>query len=528
MRTMAVIPTPRVHPASNKWVVAVSVTVGALMGAVDASVVNVALPSIQATFGASITEVTWIATAYLIAVVLLMPFTGWLTSILGRKVIYQTSLLVFVGASVIAAMASSLPALIVARTLQGLGASLLFPIGQAILLDTFPQEERGLATAIYGVVTILGPTIGPLIGGWITDNYTWPWIFLINVPIGCIGFLMTTAFVPEAGDIKTARGGVDAIGIALLAVGLSSLLIVLEQGDTWDWFSSPLVWGFGIVALSCLMLFVLWEFFGTDAPVVDLTLYADRTFAAASLCVLLLGTILFGVFLLQSLFLQNLLGYTATQTGVAFLPRGLVIMGTLMAAGMLFNVLGPRVMTGVGVGFLVLGQFLMAPWTLDAGFAQIQIPLVIGGVGLAVQMVSLLNAGVAGIDRRRLASATGLLNLQVQLGGALGTAILATMIERGTTQYHAMLVGHVTATSTATSQWTQLLTSLMVGRGGSDAVTAQHQAFAVIDELVTQQASVLSFEHVFEVVAFLGLLLFVCVPFFPKRGGAVSTHGGVI
>jgi len=303
---------------------------------------------------------------------------------------------------------------------------------------------------------------------------------------------------------------------------------VLEQGDTWDWFSSPLVWGFSFVALSCLMLFVLWEFFGTHVPAVDLTLYADRTFAAASLCVLLLGTILLGVFLLQSLFLQNLLGYTATQTGVAFLPRGLVIMGTLFAAGMLFNVVGPRVMIGLGIGFLAFGSFLMAPWTLDAGFVQIQTPLMLGGLGLAALIVSLLNAGLAGIDQRRLASATGLLNLQVQLGGALGTAILATMIERGATRYHAMLVGHVTATSTATSQWTQLLAALMVSRGGSDAVTAQHQAFAIIDELVTQQASVLAFEHVFLIVALLSLLPFLCIPFFPKRISSVSTHGGLL
>jgi DHA2 family multidrug resistance protein len=257
--------------ATNKWLITVDVTFGTLMGTVDASIVNVAIPSIQATFGVSITEVTWISTSYLIALVIVLPLTGWLASVFGRKILYQICLLVSIGASMLAGVAPSLPFLTAARVLQGFGGGVLGPTEQAILGETFPPEQRGLATGLYGLVIVLGPTIGPLIGGFITDNYSWRWIFFINLPVGIIGSLMVAAFVPEPGYIKARRApSIDAVGIGLMAAGLSCLLVVLEEGNRWDWFSSQLVWGFGLTAASCLLLFVLWELFGTDTPVVDL------------------------------------------------------------------------------------------------------------------------------------------------------------------------------------------------------------------------------------------------------------------
>ena len=500
--------------APNKWLVATAVTVGTLMGTVDASVVNVALPSIQATFGVSITEVTWLTTSYLIALVLLLPLTGWLVSVFGRKPLYQACLLVFIGASVFAGLAPSLPLLIAARVLQGLGAGILNPVEQAILSETFPPEQRGLATGLYGLVVVLGPTIGPLVGGWITDNMTWRWIFFINVPVGLLGSLLVASFVPEPAHIKQpGRVKVDAVGIGLLAVGLSSLLVVLEQGNRWDWFSSPLVWGFGLAAVSSLLLFVLWELLGTETPAVDLRILTNRAFTAAWASVGVLGLALIGALLLQSLFLQEVLGYTATQTGTMFVPRGLVTMIMSPIAGLLLNRVGPRVLAAAGGLSVAAALFMMSRWTLDAGLLQILPPMMLNGLGLAMLFIPLFNAGIASVDRRKITGAAGLLSLQLQLGAAFGSAILATMIERGITRYHAILVEHATPASPAFSATLQQLTQLLSGPGGRDSVTAQQQAYAMLDQTITAQASVLSFNHAFQIIAAIALIVLLCVPF---------------
>jgi len=525
---MAAVPQLVARPAGappNKWLVTAAITFGTLMGTVDASIVNVALPSIQASFGVSITEVTWISTAYLISLVLVLPLTGWLGSVFGRKTVYQACLLIFMGASVLAGLATSLPFLIAARALQGLGAGVLGPTEQAILGETFPPEERGLATGLYALVVVLGPTIGPLLGGTITDSFTWRWIFFINLPVGVIGTLMVATFVVEPSYIKARKATIDIVGISLMAVGLSSLLIVLEEGNRWDWFSSPLVWGFALTAASCLLLFVLWELFGTETPAVDLRVLTNRSFAAAWGCIGMLGFGLLGILLLQSLFLQEVLGYTATQTGMAFLPRGLVTMVMAPISGLLLNRLGPRVMAAGGITLVSSAVFLMSRWTLDTGPMQILLPLVIIGLGLPMLFIPLMNAGIASVDRRKLTNATGLLNLQLQLGASFGTAILATMVERGITINHARLIEHVTATSRASAGMLHQLTAVMMGQGGSDVTTAQRQAMAALDGIITSQAMVLSFEHAFRLVSLLVPLMFLGVPFL-RRGSGGAPGGG--
>jgi len=340
--------------------VTAAVTCGTLMGTVDSSIVNVALPSIQSAFGLTITEVTWMSTAYLIALAIVLPLTGWLASVFGRKRLYQSSLLLFIAASMFAGIAPSLPLLIAARVLQGIGAGVLSPTEQTILRETFPPEEQGLATGLYGLMVVLGPTIGPLLGGWITDNYTWRWIFFINLPVGLIGSLLVAAFVTEPAYARARPTRFDVIGIVLVATGLSTLLVMLEQGNTWGWFSSPLVWGFGLTAVSCLLLFVLWELFGTDTPAVNLRVLANPSFAGAWAGVTIMGFGLIGALLLQSLFIQEVLGYTATQTGLAFMPRGLVTMFIAPVSGLLLNRIGSQV-TAVPASASRLPAFFSCP-----------------------------------------------------------------------------------------------------------------------------------------------------------------------
>ena len=507
----------------GKWLVTAAVSVGTLMGTIDASIVNVALPDIQASFGVTVTEATWISTAYLIAIVVILPLTGWLGSMVGRKRVYQAGLAVFTGASVLAGMAPSLPALIAARVLQGLGAGVLGPTEQAILRETFPVGEQGLASGLYGMVVLLGPTIGPLLGGWITDSYTWRWIFFINLPVGILAFSMVATILRDTPRMGAAQAGFDFVGIGLMAVGLSSLVIVLEQGNRWDWFQSPLVWGLSLASGSGLLLFVLWEFYGTRTPAVDLRILGNRALASAWVSIGVVGFGLVGGLLMQSLFLQQALGYTATQTGLQFFPRGLVTMIVTPAAGVLTAIVGPRPIVALGMVLAGWVMFLMSGWTLDAGPVQILFPMVVLGLALSLLIVPLFASGITAVEPRKATSAAGLMNLMFQLGGTFGTATLATLLERGTTLAHARLVERARPDSPAWTQVVQQFSTLAVVRGGVDATTGQQLALAALDRVITDQAAVISFEHVFQVAGLLFLASLLVMPFLPGRSRGTRT-----
>ncbi len=511
---------PGAPAAPNKWLVTAAISLGTLMGTIDTSIVNVALPHVQATYGVAVTEAAWITTAYLAAIVVILPLTGWLGPAFGRKRVYQTGLLVFIGASFLAGIAPSLPVLIAARVLQGLGAGVLGPTEQAILRETFPPKQQGLATGLYGLVLLVGPTIGPLLGGWITDDYTWRWIFFINLPVGLLGFTMVAAVIREA-TLSQARTRFDFVGVGFMAVGLSSLVVVLEQGNRWDWFDSPLVWGLALTAGACLLLFVFWELFGTETPAVDLRILGNRAFAATWLSVGVVGFGLFGGLVLTSLFLQEGLGYTATQTGIQFFPRGLVAMAVAPIGGVIAGLLGPRFVVGPGL-FLAGGSMvMMSRWTLDAGAAQVLVPMVMLGVGFPMMIVPLFSAGLNAVERPKAIRAAGLLNLILQLGGSFGTAIITTMLERGTTLFHARLVEQARPDHPAWAEATRQVTALMV-RGGSDAATGRQQALAVLDRVIMGQAAVLSFEHAFQVIALLFFVALLAMPFLPGKSAAAG------
>jgi MFS transporter, DHA2 family, multidrug resistance protein len=499
----------------NKWLVTVAISLGTLMGTIDTSIVNVALPHVQATFGVAVTEATWITTAYLVAIVVMLPLTGWVGPTFGRKRVYQTGLLTFIGASFLAGIAPSLPVLIAARVLQGLGAAVLGPTEQAILRETFPPHQQGLGTGLYGLVLLVGPTIGPLLGGWITDDYTWRWIFFINLPVGLLGFAMVAAIIREAPRPQ-GPARFDFVGVGFMAAGLASLVVVLEQGNRWDWFDSPLVWGLTLTAGAGLLLFVFWELFGTDAPAVELRILGNRAFAATWLSVGAVGFGLFSGLILVSLFLQEGLGYTALQTGVQFFPRGLVAMAVSPIGGIIAGRLGPRFVVGPGLVLAGASMILMSRWTLDAGATQVLFPMLVLGVAFPMMVVPLFSAALNAVERPKAIKAASLVNLVLQLGGSFGTAVITTLFERGTTLFHARLVEQARPDHPAWAEATRQVTALMV-RGGSDATEAQQQALAVLDRIITGQAAVLSFEHAFQVIAlfFFGALL--AMPFLPGK-----------
>ena len=508
----------------NKWLITAAISLGTLMGTIDISIVNVALPHVQATFGVAVTEAAWITTAYLVAIVMILPLTGWLGASFGRKRVYQTGLIVFTAASFLAGVAPSLPTLIAARALQGLGAGVLGPMEQSILRETFPPRQQGLATGLYGMILLVGPTIGPVLGGWITDSYTWRWIFFINLPVGLLASAMVALIIREAPRPRVPRPRFDFVGVGLMSAGLSSLVVVLEQGNRWDWFDSPLVWALTLTAGSSLLLFVLWELVGTETPAVDLSILGGRAFAAAWVSV---GIVAFGLFsglVLMSLFLQQTLGYTATQAGIQFFPRGLVSMVISPIGGIVAGLLGPRFVVAPGLFLAGVALFMMSHWTLNAGPVQILVPMVLLGVAFPMMIVPLFASALNSVERSKAIGAAGLMNLMLQLGGSFGTAIITTMLERSTTLFHARLVEQARPDHPAWAEAARQMTALMTVRGGSDPTSGQQQALAALDRIITGQAAVLSFEHAFQVVALLYFVALLAMPFLPGKarpaGGA--------
>lgn len=512
-------------PAVNPWLVTVAVTVGTLMGALDTSIVNVALPYIRANLGVTITEVTWISTGYIIALVIIMPLTAWLGATFGRKRVYMTCLLLFTVASFFCGAARSLMTLLIFRVFQGIGAGALQPTEQAILRETFPPEKQGQAMGMYGLAVMIGPAIGPTLGGWITDNYDWPWIFYINIPIGIFGLWMVNQFVHDPPYVKEQRGkaGVDAIGISLLAIGLASMQTVLEEGQTNDWFSSNFIVTLSIVAAIALCAFIAWELH-VEKPVVDLSILRNVSFTTGTMIGGVLGISLYSSMFLLPLFMQELLQYPATKSGLVLMPRSLVMLVFMPIGGALYNRLGPRLMIFGGLLIAGCAPIMMSHFTLETSDSYFVWPQVIQGIGFVLIFIALSTTSLAGIEKPKMTSATGLYNLIRQLGGSFGTAIFATMLETQQQANHALLAAHVAVSNPAFMERFNMMQQGFMAEG-INAWEARDRALRIFDGMVSQQAAVLSFERCFFLI---GMLFFLCLPLVlllkPVRRPAHAEH----
>jgi MFS transporter, DHA2 family, multidrug resistance protein len=457
----------------------------------------------------TVTEVTWISTGYIIALVIIMPLTAWLGATFGRKRVYMSCLALFTAASFFCGTARSLTTLLLFRVIQGAGAGALQPTEQAILRETFPVEKQAMAMGLYGLAVMIGPAIGPTLGGWITDNYNWPWIFYINIPIGIVGLWLVNRFVHDPPYLAAQRGkaGVDAPGIALLSVGLASLQTVLEEGESHDWFSSDLIRTLTVVAVVALGLFVWWEL-RNPKPAVDLSVLKNASFTTGTLIGGILGVSLFASLFLLPLFMQELLGYPAVKSGLVLMPRSLVMLALMPVAGALYNRLGPKLMIGSGLLVAGFAPIMMSRFTLESGGMDLFWPQVIQGLGFVLIFVALSTAALAGIEKPKLTSAAGLYNLIRQLGGSFGTAVFATMLERLQQANHAVLARHVDPYNPAFLQRFQAIQQGFIARG-IDPWNARTKALALIEGMVSQQAAVLAFERIFFL---LGLLFFACLP----------------
>ncbi|MDR3709921.1 MAG: DHA2 family efflux MFS transporter permease subunit [Capsulimonadaceae bacterium] len=514
------------HP--NKYVVSMAVIFGVLMSAIDTSVVNVALPQIQGNVGATQQEVTWISTGYMISVVILMPLTNWLSVRFGRKNVYLTSLAVFVFSSLMCGMSHTLSELIFWRVIQGFGAGTLQPLAQAIFREAFPPEEQGVAMGIFGFVVLFGPAIGPTLGGYITDNYSWPWIFFINLPIGVIGFLVAARYLYDPPYMKGGqRRKVDAVGIGLLAIGLASMQTVLEQGQTEDWFNSNAIIAGTVVSIVTLIAFLWWEM-RIDDPAVDLRVLKDPTFFSGTIIGGILGLGLFASLFLLPQYMQTLLGFTATQSGLSLMPRSLVMMLAMPVAGALYNRLGPKVMIGAGLLLTIYSQYQMAQFTLETGAQDILWPQILQGIGFGFVFVALSTVALANIAPARMTSATGLNNLIRQLGGSFGTTIVVTILTRQNDVARSSLVPDLQASNPAFLVRLRGIQGLFV-HNGYGVQAAHDAALRLLNLLLVRQTFMLAYEYVFICI---GVLFTICLPLIfvlhqPKHAPIPSQHAAV-
>jgi DHA2 family multidrug resistance protein len=511
------------RPKYNKWLITISITFGTLMGAIDSSIVSVAMPHMMGTLGSTVQEITWISTGYIIANVVVMPFTAFLGRQFGQKRVYMFCLALFLVGSILCGTARTLPALIVFRAIQGFGAGALQPTEQAILRQTFPAKEQGMAMAFFAMAVMLGPALGPTLGGWIVDNYSWPWIFYINVPVGILGLFMVWAFVHEDEDIvaknlelaHAQRKHIDWWGIGLLVAGLCALQYFLEEGQQDDWFQSTSITISFWLALGLVSAFVVREL-TCEVPAVNIRLFKDPVFLSGTLIGALMFALLMCTMFLLPLFMQTLLGFTATDAGFAMMPRVFVMLIATPIVGRIYNIVSPRIVIALGVMFIALGAWDMSHFTLESGQGDIIFSIMTQGVGFSCLFVPLSTVALTAIPRHKMADATGLNSLFRQVGGSIGLAIGATLLTRYNDDARSGLVAHVTASSQAAVDRAQGLTTTFMHRGFGYG-QAHEMALRALDGVVARQATLLAFNKVFLLAGIsflfvLPLLYFLKVP----------------
>lgn len=520
------------HPPApvNKWLVTVSIAFGSLMATIDSSIVNVALPNIRGELGASIQEITWISTAYMIAMVLVMPLTGFLGGFFGQKRVYLASMVIFVAASALCGTARSLPALIFYRVLQGLGGGALQPTQQAILRQTFPPAEQGMAMALFSMVIMVGPAIGPVLGGYITDNYAWPWIFFINLPVGIIGIMMTAQNVHEPDDVRAAnraraevaRKHLDVAGIVFMVIGIGALQYLFEEGPQDDWFDSVHIQIAAFTAAVALAAFVIRELTAT-APVVNLRLFKDATFASATLVAFLMFGMLMGSMFLLPVFAQESLHYTATMSGWMLMPRTLAMMAASPIVGRLYNRVQPAFIVGFGVLLFVVGSYQLSHITLETSASAMMWPLIVTGVAFACLFVPLTTAALSHVPRHQMADAAGLNSFVRQVGGSIGLTVFATLFTNFALEARANLATHATVLRPeVTARLAELRAELIAH--GVDPSAAPALAGRALGGAMMRQAMVLSFERVFLLQGALFLLVLPVLYFLRVRRAAAPVH----
>jgi MFS transporter, DHA2 family, multidrug resistance protein len=504
-------------PFVNPWIIAMTVMLATFMEVLDTSVANVALPHIAGSLSSTVDEATWVLTSYLVSNAIVLPLSGWFSSLIGRKRFYMTCVTLFTLSSALCGLAPSLGMLIVFRVLQGIGGGALQPISQAILVESFPRHKQGMAMAVYGMGVVVAPVIGPTLGGWITDNYSWRWIFLINIPIGALSLVLTSMLIFDPPYlVRRALKGlkVDYLGLGLLSLGLASLEIMLDDGQKNDWWASNFIVGAGLMAVVALIGVVIWELRQKE-PVVDFRMLSNRNFMLSTATMFLLGFVLYASTMLLPVFLQTLLGYTAMRSGLVLSPGGLVIAVSMPLVGFLLSKIEARWLVIFGLCVSAFGLFRMAHFDLGIDYRTAMMARVVQSAGLGFLFVPINTMAFATVPRQKMGSATGLINLARNIGGSSGIAIVTTILARRTQFHQARLVGRLTPFDPAYQQAMAGITHSLAAQG---TATAQGMAPGIMYGMLQQQSAMLAFVDSFYV---LGVIFLAVIPlmFFIKKVG---------
>jgi DHA2 family multidrug resistance protein len=480
-----------VSPRVQRAIVAVTTMMATFLVILDVTIANVALDHMRGTLSAGVDEITWVLTSFLVANAISLPITGWLTDLLGRKRLFILATVAFTLTSAAAGAAPSLAVIVIARFLQGLAGGPLVPLSQATMIETFPAAQRGMAMAMWGIGIMFAPIIGPTLGGWITDNWSWRWVFYINVPVGAAAVGLAWLFIPESTTERPAVRRVDVPGLALLVIGVAALQFVLDRGQREDWFASPLIGWLSVVAAVALVALVVREL-RAEEPVVDLRVLRHPTFAVATAAMFVISIAFYGIMVLSPLFTQILMGYTAMLAGLVLAPGGLSTLVTMPVAGALMSRIDPRWIIVTGCALNAYAMYLMATLTLEASYWHVMLPRLIQGFGIGLSFVPLSTVALSAVPMRELGHASGLFNFIRTAGGSIGIAMVATLLERGSQVHQTRLAAHVSLYEPDVWDRYQTLVTLFAARG-ADPATAEQQAWAHLYELVQREALSLSF-----------------------------------
>jgi DHA2 family multidrug resistance protein len=491
----------------RKWVITITVIMAALLELIDTTIVNVALPNIMGNLGATLEDSGWIVTGYAVANVIILPMSGWLGDKFGRKNYFITSILLFTFTSFLCGNAHSLTELIIFRILQGLAGGGLLSTGQAILMETWPREEIGMATALFGLGAVVGPTVGPTIGGFITDHFNWPYIFYVNIPIGAIAAFLVSTFVKESP--KYAKGKpVDWWGIVLLTIAVGSLQVVLEKGESEDWFAKTYIAVLTFSTVVATILFI-WRELSTDHPVVNFRIIKQRSFGIGIITTFTLGFALYGSVFIFPIFCQNLLGFTAQQTGLILFPGGLATIAMMPFIGMMLKRGVPaQFMATLGFAMFFIFTWMLSNSTLLSGTGDFFWPLIIRGVGMSLLFVPLTTLALQDLKGPDIGQGTGLNNMMRQLGGSFGIAILTTLIHIKSGVVRNGLIQNISLYNPAYQQRNQQMIQNFISKGFSP-LNAQQMANQAMEGNVIRQTMLLTYDNMYLII---GIFVLCCIP----------------
>lgn len=507
----------------NKWLVAIAVALGALLEVVDTSIVNVALNEMQNSLGATLQQVSWVVSSYAVANVIILPLTAWLGDRFGKKRYFVFSLVAFTLASIMCGLSTTLPMLIVARVLQGLGGGGLMAKAQSILFETFPREEQALAQGFFGAIVIAGPAIGPTLGGYIVTNMNWRWIFFVNIPVGIAGTMLCLAVLPK-DKVKTGvKSAIDWLAIGLLALGLGSLQTVLEEGQSDDWFHSTFIVTFSVFAVAGLALFV-WRAWYSDDPVVDLRILRYRSMWSGSILSVIIGMGLYGALFSVPIFAQGILHYSSQQTGMLLLPGALASAFGMIVASILLKHFDARHLIVLGALVIVSSLFMLAQITPQTGADDLFWPLIIRSFGTVLMFLPLSMATLGPVPKKDIAAATGFFSLTRQLGGSIGVAILTTVLAQREAFHRTVIVEKLSYSDPKVLERVGTLTSGL--SRGVDPSIGHERALRVLDGSVNMQSAVLSFADTFWITAVLFLVALPLVLLLGKPASGTKVSAG--